>query len=162
MENESNEVCWLNEDCIAGPHTHRVQCRFPSWQDDAAEPDAGDVRGCEGCDRGLCDGLLCDGAEQDAGDVETLARVLSGATPEFAARAAENHMTQARRLLVSDWLAAHDAAVRRKAADDRAEQIAQAIEAGRPEMGLHINVTDYRRGMDDGLIKAALIAGSTR
>lgn len=39
-------VCWMNEDCIAGYHSLAVECRFPSWTDDANEP-------CPTCGRGF-------------------------------------------------------------------------------------------------------------
>lgn len=32
-----SRVCWVNEDCIAGWHMDEIECRFPSWQDDASE-----------------------------------------------------------------------------------------------------------------------------
>lgn len=44
-------------------------------------------------------------------EVFALAKVLSAASPEFADRAAKNHMAQARRLLASGWLTDRLAAV---------------------------------------------------
>lgn len=38
------------------------------------------------------------------------------------------------------------------------ERIARAIEGERPEMGMHINITEYRRGLDDALLKASRMA----
>lgn len=32
------DVCWLNEDCIAGHHMDEIECRFPTWTDDANKP----------------------------------------------------------------------------------------------------------------------------
>ena len=48
------------------------------------------------------------------------------ALPEYAA---DEHREQARAILASDWLAAHDAEVARTAAKEAGERIAQAIEA---------------------------------
>lgn len=39
------DVCWVNEDCILGPHAVDVECRLPTWTDDANEP-------CPTCGRG--------------------------------------------------------------------------------------------------------------
>lgn len=33
----SSRPCWVNEDCIAGYHMDEIECRFPTWQDEAAE-----------------------------------------------------------------------------------------------------------------------------
>ena len=48
------------------------------------------------------------------------------ALPEYAA---DEHREQARAILASDWLAAHDAEVARTAAKEAGKRIAQAIEA---------------------------------
>lgn len=72
---------------------------------------------------------------QPDGDVEALAEVLLGSwamqsmlTPPFDSDR-DDARTDARAILASDWLAAHDAQVRR----EERERIAQAIEAIRTE-----------------------------
>jgi hypothetical protein len=62
-----------------------------------------------------------------SGDVERLAEerelaaLLSGAAPKFTHLAIPTHIEQARRLLASDWLAAHDAEVAARALREAAE-----------------------------------------
>lgn len=51
------------------------------------------------------------------------------------------------------WLAEY---TREVAATER-QRIAQLVERQRPEMGMHINVSEYRRGKDDALV-IALVA----
>ena len=76
------------------------------------------------------------------------------ALPEYAA---DEHREQARAILASDWLAAHDAEVARTAAKEAGERIAQAIEV---EATLRARGpdTEWETGTQFGLSKAAHIA----
>lgn len=167
-----------------GPHSnawngHDARCRkvpaesatrtdFNDEQSSSGEPDAGDDHWtCGGCGHEgngpdsvewyehtkACAGRTS--AQPDDGDVEP--RMTDAEQRDIRAAFERDRWAGEWNSLptaIDRMLAARDAEVRRATG----EQIAQAIEAERPEMGLHINVTDYRRGMDDGLIKAARIA----
>lgn len=53
------------------------------------------------------------------------------------------------RFLDSEWLGAHDGALR--------ERLARKVEAERPEVGPHINISHYRQARYDGMTVAASI-----
>lgn len=122
------------ERCICGPFQppHNAECPFSSQQTQMAEasgdgwPPAVRTFGTVRIIPDISDPLP---AEPDAGDVEhagSLGRIIwETSRADEATISATGANIVARAILASDWLDA----VRRKAGGERAEQIAQAIEA---------------------------------
>lgn len=85
-------------------------------------------------------------AEPDAGDVEALADALlasTGVTSSDTPQGKAFRESLARRILASDWLAAHDAALTERVRRETGERIAQAIEQSQD--GLIIGRSDAAR-----------------
>lgn len=107
-----------------------------STETNPAEPGCGCETCSNGDDRWCCESChslakQMSPAEPDTGDVEALAKVLNEADDEALVRTNFGQLTAtyqeaARAVLASDWLAAHDAEVRRTAAKETAERIEAA------------------------------------